>query len=171
MKPLHPYAHPLQPLLWTQAGAIAFSYAHTIMDWFVGLFGTDRAVLSPSAAVLLGLDALVYAGWAIALARALRGDRGWMAAVLTFTFGWAFLVNGGSILFCLPPCVALAPYGDIAHVGSLIAGGWASVLAWRRMRAGDAGVARRPAVLALVLLVVTNVLSSTLAAEFIASHR
>ena len=167
----HSDAQPLQPFLWTQAGAIAFSYAHTIMDWFVGLFGTDRAVLSPSAAVLLGLDALVYAAWAIALALALRGDRAWMAAVLIFTFGWALLVNGGSILFCLPLCSALAPYADIAHLGSLIFGGWASVVAWRRLRQGDAAVARRPAILALLLLIVTNVLSSTLAAEFIASHR
>jgi hypothetical protein len=167
----HSEDQPLQPFLWTQAAAIAFSYAHTIMDWFVGLFGTDRAVLSPSAAILLGLDALVYAGWAVALALALRGDRAWMAAVLVFTFGWAFLVNGGSILFCLPPCRALPPYGDIAHLGNLVFGGWASLLTWRRMRRGDAAVARRPAALAVLLLVVTNVLSSTLAAEFIAAQR
>ncbi|MEO7296509.1 MAG: hypothetical protein ABIZ57_10215 [Candidatus Limnocylindria bacterium] len=162
---------PLKSFLWSQAAAIAFSYAHTLMDWVVGLFGTDRATLSLASASLLGLNAAVYAGWAVALALAVRGDRAAMAAVLVFTFGWAFLVNGGSILFCLPPCPALAPYGDIAHLGSLVFGGWASVVAWRQIRAGNARISRRPAALAILLLVVTNVLSSVLAAEFLASQR
>jgi hypothetical protein len=94
-----------------------------------------------------------------------------MAVVFVFTFGWAFLVSGGAILFCLPPCRAIPPYGDIAHLGSLVFGGWASVLAWREMRRGGARVARRPAVLAILLLVIANVLSSSLAAEFIAAQR
>ncbi len=154
--------------LWAQAAAIAFSYAHTLQDWIVGLFGTAEGVLSLTAALLLALTALVYAGWSIALA--LHGDRAWMAAVFVFTFGWAFLVNGGAILFCLPPCGALPPYADIAHLGSLIFGGWASVLVWRRLRRGGGPLARRPAVLAILLLVVNNLIGSTLAAQFIASQ-
>lgn len=39
--------------LWTQASAIAFSFTHAVLDWFVGLFGTDRAYLSPTGAALL----------------------------------------------------------------------------------------------------------------------
>lgn len=158
-------------LLWTQGAAIAFSFAHAIMDWFVGLFGTDRANLSPAAASLLGLEGLMYAGWATALALALGGERTWMAVVFVFTVGWAFLANGGSILFCLPPCPALLPYGDIAHLGSLIFGAWASIVAWRRVRGSGAPVARGAVLLAILLLVAMNALSSVLAAEFIASQR
>lgn len=157
-------------LLWTQASVIAFSFVHAIVDWFVGLFGTDRAYLSPMAAAFLGLEGALYASWAIALALALRGDRTGMAIVFVFTFGWAFLFNGSSIVFCLPPCPALAPYGDLVHLGTLISGAWASVVACRRVRqAGDA-IARGPVVLAILLLVVMSALSSVLAAEFLATQ-
>lgn len=101
----------LLSFLSTQAAAIAFSYAHTILDWFVGLFGMDRTVLSQTAAALLGLNALLYAAWAIAIALALRGDRAWMAATFVLTFGWAVLVSGGSILFCLPRAPPSRPTG------------------------------------------------------------
>ena len=155
--------------LCAQGLAIAFSFAHTLEDWYVGLFGTDRANLSPLAGALLALHALIYAAWAIALAT--QRDRAWMAVVFVFTFGWAFLVSGVSIAFCLPPCAALAPYGDIAHLGNLVFGGWASVQAWRQLRMGDTHLGRGPATLAILLLVATNLLASTLAAEFIASQR
>lgn len=156
-------------LLWTQAGAIAFSFTHAVLDWFVGLFGTDRAYLSPTAAALLGLEGLLYAGWAIALA--LRGERTWMAIVFVFTFGWALLFNGSSIVFCLPPCPALSPYGDVAHLGSLIFGAWASVVAWRRVRQPGDAIARGLVFLAILLLVAMSVLASVLTAEFLASQR
>lgn len=154
--------------LWTQASAIAFSFTHAILDWFVGLFGTDRAYLSPTAAAFLGLEGLLYAGWAIALA--LCAERTWMAVAFAFTFGWALLANGASIAFCLPPCPALSPYGDVAHLGSLIFGARASVVAWRQMRRPGNAIARGPVVLAILLLVVMYVLSSVLAAEFLASQ-
>ncbi len=155
--------------LWTQAAAILFSYAHAIQDWFVGLFGTDRAVMTPSAAILLGLEGLLYAAWAVALA--LRADRAWMATAFVLTFGWALGANGLSILFCLPPCRALPPYADIAHLGSLIFGAWASVVAWRELRHRGGFVWAREVVGAIVLLVVVNVISSVLASEFMASQR
>lgn len=158
-------------LLWTQAGAIAFSFMHAILDWFVGLFGTDRAYLSPVAAAFLGLEGLLYAGWAIALTLALAGERTWLAVVFVFTFGWALLANGASIVFCLPPCPALSPYGDVAHLGSLIFGASASVVAWRQVRRPGNAISRGPLVLAILLLVVLYVLSSVLAAEFLASQR
>ncbi|HET8568968.1 MAG TPA: hypothetical protein VFM93_08290 [Candidatus Limnocylindria bacterium] len=156
-------------LLWTQASAIAFSFAHAILDWFVGLFGTDRAYLSPTAAAFLGLEGVLYAGWAIALA--LRGERTWMALVFVITFGWALLFNGSSIVFCLPPCPTLAPYGDVVHLGALISGAWASVVAWRRVRQPGDAIARGPVVLAILLLVAMSALSSVLAAEFLATQR
>jgi hypothetical protein len=155
--------------LLTQAAAIAFSFVHAVMDWYVGLFGTDRAVMSVTAAGLLGLEGLLYAGWAVALA--LRADSAWMAVVFALTLGWAFLANGGSIFFCLPPCSALPPWGDVAHLGVLIAGAWASWLAWRELRRDRSAFDRRPLVAAIALLLVVNVLSSTLAAEFMASQR
>ncbi|HET8568959.1 MAG TPA: hypothetical protein VFM93_08245 [Candidatus Limnocylindria bacterium] len=157
-------------LLWTQASAIAFSFTHAVLDWFVGLFGTDRAYLSPTAAALLGLEGILYAAWAVALPLALRGERTWMAVVLTFSFGWAFLANGTSIVFCLPPCPALSPYGDISHLGTLLSGAWASVVAWRQVRRPGGAIARGPVLLAVLLLVGLSVLSAVLAAEFLASQ-
>jgi hypothetical protein len=157
--------------LWTQAGAIAFSFTHAILDWIIGLFGTDRAYLSPAPAAFLGLEGLLYAGWAVALTLALAGERTWMAVVFVFTFGWAVLGNGASIVFCLPPCPVLSPYGDIAHLGSLVFGAWASVVAWRQVRLPGNAISRGPVVVAILLLVVLYVLSSVLAAEFLASQR
>lgn len=164
-----PTERPTRSFLWTQAAAIAFGYAHTIEDWYVGLFGTDRATLSFSAAALLALQGLVYAGWAIALAR--HADRAWLSAVFVFAFGWTFLTNGSAIVFCLPPCPALVPYGDIAHLGALVFGAWASVVTWRLLRRSGGFVWGRPAVSAIVLLVVLNVIASALSAEYINSLR
>jgi hypothetical protein len=157
--------------LWSQAGAIAFSYAHAVLDWFVGLFGTDRGYLSPKAATFLGLEGVLYAGWAIALALAMRGERSWMAIVLVFTFGWGFLANGTSIVFCLPPCAALAPYGDVVHLGTLIFGAWGSLEAWSQVRRPGGAIARGSVLLAILLLATLSVLASLLAAEFLASQQ
>lgn len=160
---------PGRAFLWTQAAAIALSFAHTVLDWHVGLFGVDRAVLTGSAAALLGIQGTIYAGWTIGMA--LSAERAWMAAVLVFSFGWAFLASGSSILFCLPPCQVLAPWGDIAHLASLFFGGWASLLAWRGIRSDPRPLHRRPLVAALVVLVAAYVTSSALTAEFIASQQ
>lgn len=125
--------------------------------------------MSLSAATLLGLEGLVYAGWAVALTR--HADRAWLSAIFVLTFGWAFLANGGAILFCLPPCPALPPYGDIAHLGSLVFGSWGSIVTWRTLRRNGGFAWGRPAVGAIVLIVVANVIGSALSAEFFASQR
>jgi hypothetical protein len=42
--------------------------------------------------------------------------------VAVLAFGWTFLTNGYSIVFCPPPCPVAAPLADVAHLGSLASG-------------------------------------------------
>ncbi len=50
--------------------------------------------------------------------------------------GWAALGNGLPLVLCLPPCAGGYPHQDLlAHVGSLLFGGWAAYASWRAARA------------------------------------
>src|SRR5215211_5431209 len=89
---------PLTRCLQLNVLALAFSLAHVIVDWHISLSGASSEAMSASRAGLLGLVAL--------------------------SAGWAALGNGLPMVFCLPPCPGAFPHQDIAHVGSLVFGGW-----------------------------------------------
>ncbi|MAG36924.1 MAG: hypothetical protein CL878_11875 [Dehalococcoidia bacterium] len=118
--------------LWLNALALAFSLAHLLLDWHVGVFGASSDSVSVLQGGLLVLIAAVYAWWGLSLATAGRGQRSGLVWLLILSAGWAFAGNGLAILACLPPCVF--PYGDVTHLGSLVFGGWAAYETWQAMR-------------------------------------
>ena len=115
--------------------AIVFSLAHLILDWHIGLFGPSSPQLSVRQAALVWLVCLAYGWWAMALGLATQGHRAGLTSLLVLSAGWTFAGNGLPIFACLPPCAGAFPYQDIAHLGSLLFGGWAAYATWRAMRA------------------------------------
>ncbi len=75
--------------------------------------------------------------WGLSLAAAARGARAGLLGLVTLSAGWAVLGNGLPLVFCLPPCAGAFPHQDIAHVGSLLFGGWAAYASWRAARASE----------------------------------
>src|ERR687885_763435 len=130
--------------------ALAFSLAHVIADWHIGLFGASSEAMSAPQAALLWLISGLYAWWGLSLAAAARGPRAGLLGLVALSAGWAALGNGLPIVFCLPPCPGAFPHQDIAHVGSLLFGGWAAYASWRAARSSEQPPARaawgRPAV-------------------------
>ena len=117
---------------WLLAHALAmgFSLGHVILDWHAELFGPLVPTMRPSQALILVLGASIYPLWAVALVLAERGSR--VALLATFalcTLGG--LGNGLSIVACLPPCPAAAPFADLTHIGSLVFGLWGMYESWR----------------------------------------
>ena len=117
--------------------ALAFSLAHVVADWHIGLFGASSAAMSAPQAALLWLVSGLYAWWGLSLAAAARGARSGLLSLVALSAGWAALGNGLPIVFCLPPCPGAFPHQDIAHVGSLLFGGWAAHASWRAARASE----------------------------------
>lgn len=114
--------------------AIGFSLSHLILDWHLDLFGPlTTTSLSGVQAVVLVVSAAVYAAWAGALALAGQGSRHGLIATLGLC-ALGGLGNGLAIVFCLPPCSAAAPFGDVSHIGSLVFGAWAMVESWRALK-------------------------------------
>jgi hypothetical protein len=92
--------------LCAQAAAIAFSYVHTLEDWFVGLLGTDRASLSPvgSRAARARRPDLRGMG-----DRPLHVSGSRVAGCRVRLHVWVGVpVNSVSIAFCLPPLLLTA---------------------------------------------------------------
>ena len=120
--------------------AIVFSLGHVILDWDYSLFGPPASALTGIQVLVLMLDVAIYSLWASALVVASRGSRLGMAATMVVC-AVGGLGNGLSIVACPPPCSGAPPFGDIAHIGSLIFGAWAvfesalALLALRRARA------------------------------------
>lgn len=115
--------------------AIAFSLAHLIMDWHIGLFGPSTPQISPLQATLVWLICLAYGWWGLALGLASQGHRPGLTSLIVLSAGWSFAGNGLPILACPPPCAGAFPHQDIAHLGSLLFGGWAAYASWRALRA------------------------------------
>jgi hypothetical protein len=135
---------------WLPAHALAmgFSLGHVILDWHAELFGPLVPVMRPSQALVLLSGASLYPLWMLALVMTERGSR--VALLATFalcTLGG--LGNGLSILACLPPCRAAAPFADLTHLGSLAFGVWGVYESWRGatrppLRRGPAEALSRP---------------------------
>ena len=123
--------------------AIAFSLGHVILDWDYSLFGPPASALTGTQVLVLIVDIAIYAPWASALVVASHGSRlGMVATIVLCTVGG--LGNGLSIAACPPPCSGAPPFGDIAHIGSLVFGAWAvfesalALVALRRARSESA---------------------------------
>lgn len=140
--------------LWLNLAALAFSTMHILLDFGVGLFAM-KASLAPAVVAMVLLISLIQVWWCVSLITGAQGVGGGVASAVILGLGWTLLVNGSSIMYCLPPCPYAAPLADFAHVGNLVlgiaapaAGIWAL---WRaRVRVGWV----LPAV-ALVLVVAT----------------
>ena len=111
--------------------ALAFSLAHVVADWHIGLFGASSEAMSAPQAALLWLVSGLYAWWGLSLAAAARGARAGLLGLVALSAGWAALGNGLPIVFCPPPYPGAFPQQDIAHIGSLLFGGWAAYASGR----------------------------------------
>lgn len=144
---------PLTARGWVASGALAFAFssAHFVLDWHIGLFGDRSDAVSPLQAVLVWLVAGLGALWLVAFAAAGR-DEGWGFALLVpLSIAWAVGGNGIPILFCPPPCAGAFPHQDIAHLGSLAFGILGAITAWRAgRRIGMSGRSVAAASVALV---------------------
>ena len=133
---------PLTRCLVLNALALAFSLAHLLVDWHIGLFGASSQAVSGSQAALLWLASFLYAGWGLGLAAAARGARAGLLSLVTLSAGWAALGNGLPLVFCLPPCAGGYPHQDLTHVGSLLFGSWAAYARWQAARASEQPLGR-----------------------------
>ena len=141
-------------LLWLQVGAIGLSLNHILLDLSIVLFG-PTAEVGALAGVLTIVVALIYVVWAMSLARAAQGRADALPSLLVYAAVWAMLGNGGTIVFCPPPCAGAVPFGEIAHVGSLVFGGLAAYVTVKAIRATTQKIAWWRAAPDLVLIVAT----------------
>jgi hypothetical protein len=132
--------------------AMGFSLAHLFIDFHIGLFGASSQRMRLQEAALAATFGLLYAAWARALARASEAQRGGFVASLIFAAGWAFFVNGVAALGAAPPPSWGFPYQDIAHFGSLVFGGLATVGLVRQLRDVEGRLSWRPALWPGVLI-------------------
>lgn len=124
---------------WLSLAAMAVSTLHILLDFGVGLFPLQGRVSPPVGATLL-LVSLIHVWWCVSLAAGAHGNSGGVASAAILGLGWTLLINGSSIMYCLPPCRFAAPLSDVAHVGSLGLGIVAPTAAiwalWRRRGRG-----------------------------------
>ena len=80
--------------------------------------------------VLIGL---LYTWWAWVFARAVGGANSGLVGLIAFDILWVVL-NGLSIIYCLPPCGSVPLYGDTLHLGTLILGPLAAYFAYGATR-------------------------------------
>jgi hypothetical protein len=139
--------------LWGSALAMFATLAHVLIDMHIGLWGETSREMSVPQAGNVTMFAAIYAWWAVSLVYAWNGDRWALRTLLLFAFVHAFLLNGLVALFAAPPPSAAFPYQDIAHVGSLVAGGFATLYLWRPSRRRADGGRLWLLVVALLILV------------------
>ena len=118
--------------LWVNLAAMGFSLAHTVADAGI-LFGSSSPGSDVPPSLLTVLIGLLYTWWAWVFARAVGGAKSGLVGLIAFDILWVVL-NGVSILACLPPCGSVPLYGDTLHLGTLILGPLAAYFAYRAMR-------------------------------------
>jgi hypothetical protein len=121
--------------LWLSLAAMAVSTLHIFIDSGVGLFFMQGR-LSPAVMATLLLISLIHVWWCVSFIAGAQADGGGVASAAILGLGWTMLTNGFAIVFCLPPCPVAAPLSDVAHVGCLVLGLVAPLVAiltiWRR---------------------------------------
>lgn len=128
---------------WLGGLALGFSLVHVLFDYQIGLFGQTSDDVSWVQATLAFLLGALYVIWGVSFAMAQGGTwrRSGLVSLLMLALAWSFLANGlVGVLACLPPCSGAFPYQDVAHLGNIIFGGWASYATWARVRATSGGI-------------------------------
>lgn len=121
--------------LWLNLAAMAAGTLHILVDMGVGLFSM-RGSLAPTVTAALLLVSLIQVWWCLSLAAGAQGRGGGVASAAVLGLGWTLVTNGSAIVYCMPICPYAAPLSDIAHVGSLVLGVVAPVVAvWALWRA------------------------------------
>lgn len=152
---------------WFSLAAMAVGTLHILIDLGVGLFPIRDNLSTAEGATLL-LISLIHVWWCISLTAGVQGNGGGIASAAILGLGWTLMTNGYPIVYCLPLCPFAAPLSDVAHVGSIVLGIIAPMVAlwtlwrWRRR-------VRRSWALpfgALVLVVATVVALSNSAVDF-----
>ncbi len=119
--------------LWVNLAAMGFSLVHTMADAGL-LFGWSSSSSEVPLSLLTVLIGLLYTWWAWVFARAVGGANSGLVGLMAFDILWVVL-NGVSIIYCLPPCSFGVPlYADAIHLGTLILGPLAAYFAYRAMR-------------------------------------
>lgn len=122
--------------LWLSAAAAVTSAAHVVIDFAAGLYPTSLRGL-----LLVGLSAAaLYVVWVIALVEMHKGSTDAVPAASILSLWQAGLANGLVVMVPCPPTVLLggaascplAPWQDLAHVGSFVLGVGASRSVRRR---------------------------------------
>jgi hypothetical protein len=128
--------------LWLVVGlaAMFFSAMHIVIDFGVGLFDLRGTLSSTEAATLIGI-ALIQVWWAISFMAGAQGDGSGVASAGILGAVWAAMTNGFPIVYCPPVCEEASPLTDFGHVGSIVFGILAFLVAiwslWRaRVRPG-----------------------------------
>ena len=151
--------------LWLSLAAMAMSTLHILIDFGVGLFPM-RGTLTPAEAATLLLISFIHVWWCLSVAAGAQGNGGGVASAVILGLGWTALTNGFPIVYCMPLCPFAAPLSDVGHIGSIVLGVVAPVVAiwtlWRgRMRIGWALPTG-----ALLLVVATIVALANSAVDF-----
>lgn len=75
-------------------GALSSSFAHTLVDHHLGLYGESSSSMSPLQATNVALTCLVVAWWIICLAATAGTGQPGLSGALSLALVWAFLANG-----------------------------------------------------------------------------
>src|SRR4051812_4002036 len=114
--------------LWLSLAAMAVSTLHIFIDSGVGLVSMQHRLSLAVGATLL-LISLIHVWWCVSLIAGAQANGGGVASAAILGLGWTLLTNGFAIVYCLPPCPVAAPLSDVAHIGSLVLGLVAPVVA------------------------------------------
>lgn len=143
-----------QTLLGIATVALAFSQAHMIIDWSVGLYGQTSASMAPIQAFLIATLSVLVGWWSFVFTSAGSWEKSGLVSLFVFCFGWSFFGNGvAGVVGCPPPCSNAFPYQDIAHFGNIIFGGLSAYYLRKAVKETPGAIQwRTPLVSVIVLL-------------------
>ncbi|GAC1431578.1 MAG: hypothetical protein NVSMB65_05070 [Chloroflexota bacterium] len=138
--------------IWVTLAAQVFSLLHTLTDFGLVLtFASSRFIVQ--RALLAVLIVLLYLWWGWICTRAMRGSASGFVGLMAFALLWVVIGNGLTIIFCWPPCGSIPFYADTLHLGNLILGPLAALVAYRAMRRGTASERWQASIVNLVTMV------------------
>ena len=155
----------LPPWLWLSLAAMMVSTLHILIDFGVGLFPMRGTLTLAEGATLL-LVSFIHVWWCLSLAAGAQGNGGGIASAAILGLGWTAMTNGFPIVYCMPLCPFAAPLSDVGHIGSIVLGLVAPVVAlWTLWRHRVRMSWLLPAI-ALLLVVATVVSLANSAVDF-----
>lgn len=144
------------PVLVVNGAAMTAVLLHVLIDFHIGLFGGSSEVMTPAQAGNAFRIALTAGGWLVALGVSARGSPTGTACAMSFVGVWVFLVNGLVAFLVVPPPSAAYPYQDVAHVGSIVFGGLATLALWGLLERQSGRIDRRYLLLTLAWLLLVG---------------